>query len=124
MLPRLNRRTSAAVLATAATLAGGVAGLAQGAAPANEPAHAAVANVSVRDNFFSPRSSSTRSGRVTFTWRGSSFHDLVFTRAPGGKPRGCSLRRRGSCTRRLRRRGTYSFVCTIHSGMGGKIRRR
>ncbi|MEJ7750184.1 MAG: hypothetical protein WKF32_01885 [Thermoleophilaceae bacterium] len=39
-------------------------------------------------------------------------------------PRSCALRRRGSCTRRLRRRGTYRFLCSVHAGMTGKIRRR
>jgi len=122
-------RTRTAVL-TALTTAVAVALLAFGWAGASQAqrlqapsAQAAAKLVAVKDDFFSPRSTSTSSGRVTFVWRGSSVHNVVFTRAPGSKARSCGLRSSGSCTRRLRRRGTYSFLCTVHSGMTGKIRR-
>ena len=63
-------------------------------------------------------------GVVRFVWRGRKRHDVIFTSAPGSNPRSCALRRRGSCPRRLRRRATYRFLCSVHAGMTGKIRRR
>jgi len=116
----------AALLAGAAVLFAGV-----GTAPASRHpmaqtpgAHAASNTVSLRDNRFSPSSSLTSAGSVRFVWRGGNRHNVIFSRAPGSNPRSCGLRRSGTCTRRLRRSGTYQFVCSIHSGMSGKIRRR
>ena len=84
-------RTRTAVL-TALTTAVAVALLAFGWAGASQAqrlqapsAQAAAKLVAVKDDFFSPRSTSTSSGRVTFVWRGSSVHNVVFTRAPGSK---------------------------------------
>jgi len=87
-------------------------------------AQAAAKTISLRGERFSPSSTSTSSGAVRFVWRGRKRHDVIFTSAPGSNPRTCALRRRGSCTRRLRRRGTYRFLCSVHAGMTGKIRRR
>ena len=82
-------------------------------------------SVAVRDNFFSPRSKTfSRATSVTWKWRGHRRHNVKFIKAPGAKPRRCGTRRSGRCTRRLRRRGTYRYVCTLHGSMTGKVRIR
>jgi len=101
-------------------------GLAQ-AAPerGGEPqAQAAAKRILVKDDFYSPGSSRASRGKVTFLWRGNSIHSVDFRRAPGRNPRDCGVKYRGSCTRSLKRRGTYSLVCTVHPTMRGSIRVR
>jgi plastocyanin len=97
-----------------------------GAAPAlgDEPARdAAAKRVKVGDDYYRPRAIHVRPGsKVTWRWAGRRRHDVHFTGAPrGAKPRFCGSRRRGSCTRRFRKRGRYVYVCTLHGGMSGKV---
>jgi plastocyanin len=89
-------------------------------------AHSAAATVKIGDNFFKPRSKSLgRPGSVTWKWRGHRKHNVLFIKAPkGAKPKRCGARKKGSCTRKLKKRGTYRYVCTFHGTMTGKIRVR
>lgn len=97
------------------------------AAPAlgGEPSgHAAATKrVKVGDDFYRARSLHVRPGtKVTWRWVGRRRHDVYFTSAPHkAKPRYCKPQRKGSCSRRIPKRGTYGFVCTIHGSMTGKI---
>ena len=90
------------------------------AAPAVESASR---TVRVKDNFFSPKSTSvSRSSTVTWRWAGKSSHNVVVKSGPVRFQ--SRLQRSGSYKRKLTRRGTYSIVCTIHSGMTMKLRVR
>ena len=112
------------VAAVGATALGGAA-----LADASEQANAAAANrVAVDDYFFKSKSVAVkRGGVVTWIWRGSDDHNVVFTSAPRRvkKPKRCGTRSSGTCSRRFRRRGTYRYVCTLHAtSMTGKVRVR
>jgi plastocyanin len=84
------------------------------------------ATVSVRDNFFSPKSRTVARGtKVTWRWRGSSDHNVKFRKVPSGaSKRGSSTQSSGRFSRSLTKKGTYKYVCTIHlssDGMRGTI---
>jgi plastocyanin len=87
---------------------------------------AGTTTVKVGDNYYRAHSVRIRRGStVTWRWAGHRRHDVYFTRAPrGGKPRRCSSQRRGKCSRKFRKRGTYSYVCTLHGDMAGRVRVR
>jgi len=114
---------AAALVATALT---GATALADASGPT--AGAAAATRVKVGDNYFKARTASVRRGRtVTWVWRGDSPHNVVFGKRPRGarKPRGCRIQTNGKCVRRFRsKRGTYSYRCTLHGSMTGKIRVR
>ena len=84
------------------------------------PALAATRTVKVDDNVFSPKSLSVRKGdSVRFRWVGRAPHNVARSSGPSFSTIG--IRRSGTVTRRLRRRGTYRLVCTIHPGMSMKV---
>jgi plastocyanin len=84
-------------------------------------AQAAGAGVKVGDNYY--RSSTVhvhRGATVTWHWAGRRSHDVYFT-SGRGSPARCKSRRRGSCSRRFPRRGSYSYICTLHADMRGRV---
>jgi plastocyanin len=86
--------------------------------------HAASHGVSIRDNRFAPRGLAVnRDAAVTWAWRGKHRHNVYFY-SGSQRPRACSTRRRGTCTRRFRHRGRYAYICTLHGSMAGVIRVR
>ncbi len=108
------RKPLAALSALAAAALLGVA------APSVESASR---TVRITDNAFSPSSTSVRRGdTVTWRWTGRAAHNVVVKSGPVRFQ--SSLKRSGTFKRRLTRRGTYSIVCTIHSGMAMKVRVR
>ena len=82
--------------------------------------------VSVKDNFFSPKSKRiSRRSSVRWKWRGRNVHNVTSTKVPrGASKRGARNRTRGAFRRSFRKRGTFRYVCTIHSGMRGSLRVR
>jgi plastocyanin len=109
------RRLVALALAAACLVAVAPAALGGGA-------HAA-RTARVGDNYYKPRSLSvSKGGAVTWRWAGHRRHNVHFTSGPrSGRPRGCRTKRRGSCTRRFRKRGRYGYVCTLHGSMTAKV---
>ena len=84
------------------------------------PALAATRTVKVDDDFFSPKSISVRKGdSLRFRWVGKAPHNVV--RSSGPRFSTIGTRSSGTATRRLRKRGTYRLVCTIHPGMSMKV---
>jgi len=73
--------------------------------------------ISVNDNFFSPNSTQVPVGAtVTWTWVGSSTHNVTFTDASSGdKTTGQSFSRTFSSA------GTFNYRCTLHGGMTGAV---
>jgi plastocyanin len=79
----------------------------------------ASAGVKVGDDYYRPSTAHVRKGgSVTWHWGGHRRHDVYFTR---GHIARCKSRRGGSCTRRFSRRGSYSYICTLHAGMRGRV---
>jgi plastocyanin len=81
----------------------------------------ASAGVRVGDDYY--RSGAVhvhRGGAVTWRWAGHRRHDVYFT-SGSHRPARCKSRRRGSCSRRFPKRGTYSYICTLHAGMRGRV---
>ena len=87
---------------------------------------AAAKRITVGDNFFRPRTVLVRKGgRVVWAWKGRRKHDVRFVSGPrAGRPRSCATRRRGDCSRRFRRAGTYGYVCVFHGSMAAQVRVR
>ena len=76
-----------------------------GAAPA--PRH-----VSIRDDYFGPKTLTIRKGtKVVWTWRGKVIHNVS---EASGKWRS-GTKKTGTYKRTFRTRGTYHIICTIHA---------
>jgi plastocyanin len=81
------------------------------------PAFAAIRTITVGDNYFvrkgkPPTVTVKRGTTVKWVWRGSSFHNVTVTRGPV-KFHSRTMSK-GSFSRKLTRKGTYTIVCTIH----------
>jgi plastocyanin len=112
-------RGTALTVALATGLAGAVC-----VAPAvggNDATSARTKSVSVDDDFFRPKRVTIASGdRVRWTWRGEGDHNVRFRKVPRGVSRrpGSETDDKGTFSRKFRKRGRYSYVCTIHEDLG------
>lgn len=80
------------------------------------PAIGAGKTVQVKDDFFSPKKITVSKGtKVTWSWKGDNPHNVKFNK--GSSP----VKTKGSYSRTFRKRGTFKYVCTIHTGMTGKV---
>jgi plastocyanin len=83
--------------------------------------------VSVKDDFFSPKSITIKSGtRVRWVVTGVDGHTVTFRSVPSGVGhiKGTGIMDQGQhFAHTFRKRGTYRYVCRIHasSGMKGKV---
>ena len=82
------------------------------------PAAAATKNVKVGDDFFvksgKPRTVSVAKGTtVKWNWKGSDQHNVVVQKGP--KKLQSALKTKGSFQRKLKKRGTYKIICSIHA---------
>lgn len=90
------------------------------------PAAGKTRNVKIGDDYFvragsRPTVTVTKGTRVRWNWRGSRQHNVVVRRGPTSFQ--SKLKRSGSFARKLRRRGTYKIVCSIHApDMGMTLR--
>lgn len=68
------------------------------------------------NNFFKPAKRTVRRGTIVrFRWLGGNPHNVTKRRGPGPRFRSRTTSRRGvNYAKRLRRRGNYLLVCTIH----------
>ena len=74
-------------------------------------------NVSVKDNFFTPKSVSVKKGAtVTWKWAGRAAHNVTF-RSTHSK-----TQTKGSFSVKFKNKGTFAYRCTIHPGMVGAIK--
>jgi len=84
------------------------------------PAFAATKTISVRDNSFSPKTTTVKKNTtVRWVWRGSNPHNVVVTRGPVKFK--SAVKTSGTYRKKLTRTGRYTIVCTIHSGMTSRI---
>lgn len=82
------------------------------------PAAAATKNVKVGDDFFvksgKSRTVSVAKGTtVKWNWKGSDQHNVVVQKGP--KKFQSALKTKGSFQRKLKKRGTYKIICSIHA---------
>jgi plastocyanin len=76
-------------------------------------ATARTAGVTVGDDFFRPGRLTIRRGTtVRWTWRGRDVHNVTVTSGPARFQ--SRTQSEGTFSRRLRRRGTYRIICTVH----------
>jgi plastocyanin len=102
-----------AVLATIATICAGAIPAAALGGPRAASSHTVV----LRHNQFLPGAVSIRRGdSVTWLWQdGRAQHNVV---GHGFQSR---VMTHGAFTVRFRRSGTYSYTCTVHAHMNGKV---
>ena len=94
------------------------------------PATAATRNVRVDDDYYvrpgaPPTVTVTRGTTVRWNWRGRRQHNVLVQSGPSRFQ--SALKRSGSYSRKMRRRGTYRIVCSIHQpdmAMTLRVRRR
>ena len=89
------------------------------------PAAAKTRNVKIGDNYFvrpgSPKPTvKVRKGTtVRWNWAGSHSHNVV---GSGPASFQSALKRSGHFSKKMKRRGTYTVICQIHSGMKMKLK--
>jgi plastocyanin len=81
------------------------------------PAAGATRNVKIGDDYYvragSPPTVTVSKGTtVKWNWRGRRQHNVVVQSGPASFQ--SKLKRSGSYSRKLRKRGTYKIVCSIH----------
>ncbi len=91
-----------------------VAGLLGSAAA---PALAATKSVKVGDNYFVrdggvPTVTVSKGTKVRWVWKGKSLHNVKVTKGPAKF--GSASQKSGSYTKRVKKAGTYTIVCTVH----------
>lgn len=80
------------------------------------PALAANKTVKVADDVFKASTVTINKGNtVTWKWVGSNPHNVK------GKGFASKVQVNGTFKKRFKSRGTFRYVCTIHSGMTGKV---
>jgi plastocyanin len=73
--------------------------------------------ISVRDNSFSPNNNLLSVGTtVTWTWTGSTNHNVTFTGGPASNDQSS-----GTYQRTFNATGVFNYSCTNHAGMTGRI---
>ena len=78
-------------------------------------------NISVQNNSFSPTPDTVAAGQVTFTWATpSNGHNVTWLTGPAPLPAASDTKTSGTYQATLPA-GTYTYHCTIHAGMNGKI---
>ncbi|HEX6391292.1 MAG TPA: cupredoxin domain-containing protein [Solirubrobacteraceae bacterium] len=101
-----------ALLAVVALLAAAGVGVATAASKTR--------TVKVTDRAYEPRKLTVRSGtKVVWSFNGSLPHNVEVTRGP--ELFSSSIYKKGTFSRRMRKRGTYRIVCTLHTYMTMRV---
>jgi plastocyanin len=96
---------------TITALAAVAVATAAAAAPSNG---ASTTTVSLKDNFFAPKSLNISKGTtIKWVWKGQALHNVAVAKGPA-KFR-ASTRKKGHFTHTFTKAGTYKIVCTIHA---------
>jgi len=91
------------------------------------PAFAATKGVKIGDNYFVKAGSkptvSVKAGTtVKWTWTGSFPHNVTVLSGP--QKFQSPMRTKGSYSRKVKKKGSYKIVCTIHPGMAMTLKVR
>lgn len=74
----------------------------------------ATKSVGVKDDFFTKSTLTVKKGtRVKWKWQGDSPHNVTVTSGP--KKFRSSTKSSGSYKKKMRKKGTYSILCTVHA---------
>jgi plastocyanin len=86
-----------------------------------DAASSATKRVTVGDFFFRSRSITVQRGdTVRWVWVGRAPHNVTVTRGP--RQFSSRTKRDGAYRKRLRRRGNYRYICTVHpDSMRGRV---
>ena len=81
--------------------------------------------VKIGDNYFVrpsgvPTVTVSKGTRVRWVWRGENLHNVKAVRGPARF--GSDTMRSGSYVKRMRKRGTYTIICTVHGGRDQKMK--
>jgi plastocyanin len=96
---------------TITALAAVAVATAAAAAPSNG---ASTKTVSLKDNFFAPKSLSIAKGTtIKWVWKGQALHNVAVAKGPATFR--ASTRKTGHFTHTFTKAGTYKIVCTIHA---------
>ena len=88
--------------------------LAAGAVALPSFAAATTKTVSVKDDFFGPKTLTIKKGsKVKWVWKGQEGHNVTVANGPSNFRFG--TRKTGTKSHTFKKRGTYSIVCTIHA---------
>ena len=99
----MRARSALAVLAGAALLVS--------AAPAQA---ARTKTIHIGDNYFAPATVKVKKGTtVKWNWTGSDQHNVVVQKGPASFQ--SSLKTKGSYKKKLKKKGTYTIICSIHA---------
>ncbi len=98
--------------------AGGLSAALAAAAPS-------VTRVKIGDNYFVepdgvPTVTVDKGTKVRWAWKGDSLHNVKVLRGP--VKFGSSSMTSGKYTKKLRKRGTYTIICTVHGGGDQKMK--
>jgi plastocyanin len=78
------------------------------------PALAATKTVQVKDNVFVAKKITVSKGTtVKWVWKGKAPHNVKVTKGPAKF--GSKTQVKGSFSKRLTKKGTYTILCTIHA---------
>jgi plastocyanin len=89
------------------------------------PAADSAREVKVGDNYFVrasgvPTVTVSKGTVVKWVWRGKSLHNVKVTKGP--VKFGSSSMTKGTYKKRMKRSGTYTIVCTVHTGADQKMK--
>jgi len=94
--------------------------VAAAAACAGAAGAASTRTVKVRDSVYTPRKVVVRKGtKVVWSFRGQLPHNVEVTSGP--ELFSSSILKQGTFAHRMRKRGTYRIVCTLHTTMTMKV---
>ena len=102
-----------------------VPALATAALAVGVPAANSAREIKVDDNFFVrasgvPTVKVSKGTVVKWVWKGKSLHNVKVTKGP--VKFGSSSMTKGSYAKRMKRRGTYTIVCTVHGASDQKMK--
>ena len=95
--------------------------LATAALAVGVPAANSAREIKVGDNYFVrasgvPTVEVSKGTVVKWVWKGKSLHNVKVTKGP--VKFGSSSMTKGSYAKKMKRRGTYTIVCTVHGALG------
>jgi plastocyanin len=94
--------------------AGTATAVAVGAIGAFAATSQSATSVRLKDNVFVPKTLTvSRGSTVKFVWRGKAPHNVTVTKGPVKFKSKTMVK--GSYSKKLTRRGTYTILCTIHA---------
>jgi plastocyanin len=84
------------------------------------PATAATRNVKIGDDYFvksgKPSTVSVSKGTtVRWNWKGHDAHNVVVQKGPAHFQSG--LKTKGHFAKKVKKKGTYKIICSVHAGM-------